>query len=65
MACFCLRIAELFPEDSEDIQSTFFMEDGAPAHTSRLALDWLEMTFPEGLISNKSDFICGPHVLLT
>ena len=61
MACFCLRIAELFPEDSEDIQSTFFMEDGAPAHTSRLALDWLEMTFPERLISNKSDFMWPPR----
>ena len=54
-------LKELFPEDSEDIQSSFFMQDGAPAHTSRLALDWLEMTFPERLISNKSDFMWPPR----
>ena len=50
-------LKQLFPEDSEDIQSSFFVQDGAPAHTSRLVLDWLEMTFLERLISNKWDYV--------
>ena len=56
-------LKQLFPEDSEDIQSSFFVQDGAPARTSRLALDWLEMTFPERLISNKSNFMWPPRFL--
>ena len=54
-------LKETFPEDSEDIYSrTIFMQDGAPAHTSRIAMDWLEVTFPWRLISNKSDFMSPP-----
>ena len=51
----------IFPEDSEDVNSrTVFMQDGAPAHTSRMAMDWLEDRFPGRLISNKSDFMQWP-----
>ena len=52
----------IFPEDSEDVNSrTVFMQDGAPAHTSRMAMDWLEDRFPGRLISNKSDFMWPPR----
>ena len=37
-------LKEAFPKDSEDVQSSTFMQEGAPAHISRLALDWLQMT---------------------
>ena len=30
--------------------------DGAPAHSSRCVLDWLQTTFPERLISIKTAF---------
>ena len=38
-----------------------FMQDGAPAHTSKMAMEWLKDRFPEKLISLKSEFI-GPHI---
>ena len=41
--------------------SLVFMQDGAPAHTSKMAMEWLKDRFPEKLISLKSEFI-GPHV---
>ena len=34
-------LKEAFPEDDEDDQSSIFMTDGAPAYTSRMAMDWL------------------------
>ena len=37
------------------------MQDGAPAHTSRMAMDWLEDRFLGRLISNKSDFMWPPQ----
>ena len=54
-------LKEAFPEDDEDIQSSIFMQDGAPAHTSRMAMDWLQMKFPGRVISNKSDFVWPPR----
>ena len=36
------------------------MQDGAPAHTSRVAMDWLKCRFGDKLISNKSDFTWPP-----
>ena len=55
-------LMETFPEDSEEANShTIFMQDGAPAHTSRMAMEWLENQFPGRLISNKSDFIWPPR----
>ena len=54
-------LKEAFPEDDEDDQSSIFMQDGAPAHTSRMAMDWLQMRFPGRLISNKSDFVWPPR----
>jgi len=41
--------------------SLVFMQDGAPAHTSKMAMEWLKDRFPEKLISLKSEFI-GPHI---
>ena len=53
-------LKETFPEASEDVQNSIFMQDGAPAHTSRLTLVWQETTFRDRLISNKSDFMWPP-----
>ena len=51
-------LMETFTEDSEEANSnTIFMQDEAPAHTSRMTMEWLEDRFPERLISKKSDFI--------
>ena len=55
-------LIDIFPDDSNDVTSrTIFMQDGAPAHTSRMAMDWLETRFQGKLISNKSDFIWPPR----
>ena len=55
-------LMEIFPEYSEEANSqAMFMQDGAPAHTSRMAMEGLENRFPESLISNKSDFIWPPR----
>ena len=52
----------IFPEDGEEVNSRcIFMQDGAPAHTSRMAMEFLEEKFPGRLISNKSDFIWPPR----
>ena len=37
------------------------MQDGAPAHTSRMSMEWLENRFPGRLLSNKSEFIWPPR----
>ena len=59
---YTTMLMETFPEDSEEANShTIFMQDGAPAHTSRMAMEWLENRFPGRLISNKSDFIWPPR----
>ena len=53
---------ETLPEDSEEANSnTIFMQDGAPAHTSRMTMKWLEYRFPGRLVSSKSDFIWQPR----
>ena len=39
-----------FTKDYVGFQGCIFMQEGAPAHTSRLSLDWLEMTFTDTLI---------------
>ena len=49
---------ETFSEDSEEAHSnTIFVQNGTPAHTSRMAMEWLEDSFPGRLISNRADFI--------
>ena len=58
---FVDMLKEAFSEDSEDFQSFIFMQDRATAHTLRLALIWMEMTFLDRLISNKSDFMWPPR----
>ena len=55
---YITMLSEIFPEDSdENVCSLVFMQDGAPAHTSRVAMDWLKRRFGDRLISNKADFI--------
>ena len=55
-------LMEIFPEDSEEVSSnSIFMQDGAPAHTSRMSMEWLENRFPGRLLSNKSEFIWPPR----
>ena len=38
-----------------------FQQDGAPPHTSKLALDWLKSHFNNRVISRKTDFEWAPH----
>ena len=52
---------EAFPENSEDNQRSIFIQGGGPAHASRSVLNRLEITFPDRLISNKSDFMWPPR----
>ena len=59
---YTAMLSEIFPEDSDEIGcNPVFMQDGAPAHTSRVAMDWLKNRFGDKLISNKSDFIWPPR----
>ena len=51
---------KIFPEDSPNNNSILFMQDGAPAHTSKMAMEWLKDRFPEKLIWPEVRF--GPHV---
>lgn len=54
-------LAQIFPEDSEDVDSeAIFQQDGAPAHTSRMAMEFLSNRFPNRLISKNSDFMMWP-----
>ena len=55
-------LQKIFPEDSPDNSSeSVFMQEGAPAHTSKMATEWLKDRFPEKLISLKSEFIWPPR----
>ena len=55
-------LQKIFPEDSPDISSeSVIMQDGAPAHTSKIAMEWLKDRFPEKLISLKLEFIWPVH----
>ena len=48
----------IFPEDSTEISAElYFLQDGATAHSPRMAMDWLKERFLGKLISIKSDFI--------
>ena len=60
--CYTTRLMENFPEDSEEANiHTILMQDGAPAHTSGVEKEWLEIRFPGRLISNKSDYMWPPR----
>ena len=51
-------LQKIFPEDSPDISSeSVFMQDEALAHTSKMAMEWLNDRFPEKLISLKSELV--------
>ena len=40
-------LQKIFPEDSPDISSeSVCMQDEAPAHTSKMAMEWLKDRFP-------------------
>ena len=55
-------LIQMFPDNSDEIDSrSVFQQDGAPAHTSRMSMDWLKNRFPDKLISNKSDFVWPPR----
>lgn len=59
---YVAMLEELFPRRSINVtNNTVFMQDGAPAHTSRIAMDWLEKRFHGKVISNKSNFIWPPR----
>jgi len=54
-------LQKIFPEDSPNNSSeSVCMQDGAPAHTSKMAMEWLKDRFPEKLIWLKSEFIWSP-----
>ena len=51
-------LQKIIPEDSLDISSeSVSMQDGAAAHTSKMAMEWLKDRLLEKLISLKSEFI--------
>ena len=55
-------LSAMLPENCTEIgASSYFMQDGAPAHTSRMAMDWLKDRFSEKLISIKLDFVWPPR----
>ena len=55
-------LIQMFPENSNETDSQLiFQQDGAPPHTSRMAMDWLKNRFPDRLISSKSNFIWPPR----
>ena len=41
--------------------TTIFMQDGASPHTANKVLDYLNLTFPDKLISLKTEKIWPPH----
>ena len=48
----------IFTEDSTEIGAkSYFMQDGALARSSRMAMNWLKERLPGKLISIKSDII--------
>ena len=50
-------LKDVFDEDTlMELCDHFFQQDGAPAHSSRCVLDWLETNFPQRLISRRSAF---------
>ena len=50
----CQRILEIVFDDNGT--SRWFQQDGAPAHTATVSMDWLRQKLPEKLISIKDDF---------
>ena len=55
-------LAQIFLEESESVDSgTVFQQDGAPAHTSRMAMEFLKNRFPTRVISKNSDFLWPPR----
>ena len=58
-------LIETFQEDSEEANSNIiFMQNGVPALTSRMAMEWLEDRFPGKLLLNKL-ISFGRYVLQT
>ena len=54
-------LQKIFPEHSPNNSSeSVFMQDGAPAHSSKIAMKWLKDRFPEKLILLNSEFIWSP-----
>ena len=42
-------------------KKTWFQQDGASSHTSKLAFDWLHANFGKRVISLKTQFEWSPH----
>ena len=50
-------IKEAFDEETMlELHEHWYMQDGAPEHSSKVVIDWLEANFPQRLISIKSSF---------
>ena len=50
-------LQQLFDEETLiELNDHWYEEDGAPAHLSKVVLDWLQTSFPERLISIESSF---------
>ena len=55
-------LQKIFPEYSPNNSSeSVLMEDGTPAQTSKMAMEWLKDRSPEKLISIKSEFLWPPR----
>ena len=59
---YTAMLAEIFPDDSDDVNTkTVFQQDGAPAHTSRMVIDFLNHRFSGRLISKSSNLLWPPR----
>lgn len=56
---YVAMLEEVIPEDCSPDE--WFQQDGATAHTSNVAMEWLRNRFPEKLISHRSSFPWPPR----
>ena len=59
------RIVKRFEvmDSTENINTTWFQQDGATPHTARNMVEWIQKTFGDNFISLKTDIECPPHSL--
>ena len=54
---YLAMLQQVFNEETlMELNDHWYQQDGAPAHSSKVVLDWLETSFPQRLISIKSSF---------
>ena len=49
---YLAMLQQVFNEETlMELNDHWYQQDGAPAHSSKVVLDWLETSFPQRLIS--------------